>query len=118
MGKIIPLLDPAGTLINNNSALLPLADPSTGKSFKMTMAQLKSVLSAILRVKYVATGSEGTILTISALAGKNILLVVREGSIMYDTVALPDSTEYIWDSTNFTLGQALRLGERLIILYS
>lgn len=118
MGKVISILSAAGTLINNPNAVMPLANPVTGIAFKVTLTQLKAIMGGALRTKYVATGSEGTTLTISILAGKTILLVAREGAIMYDTPASPDSTEYIWDSTSFTLGQALRSGERLIILYN
>ena len=116
MGKTINLLSSGAGQLSNPSALMPLANPTTGVAGKVSLAQLATIFSPS-KQKYVATGSEGTSLTISALAGRTILLVVREGAPLYDTISSPDSTEYTWSGTVLGFQIALRAGERFNILY-
>lgn len=71
----------------------------------------------IYDMEYIATGNEGTTLTISAFAGKKIILLVRESLTQYQVSNNPNSTEFIWDGTNITLGLATNADERFLILY-
>lgn len=96
--------------------LQALGDPVTGILSSITTAQAKLIYST-QRVKYVATGSEGTALVIAALAARAILLITREGSVLSDIVSAPDTSEYTFNGTTITFGLALGAGERLIILY-
>lgn len=117
MGKKVNQLDPAtNDDISNDNRLWSCADPVSGISKKLTSQQVKQVFGT-QRFRYLATGSEGTTLTISTLAGRYILDVRREGNALFDTTVSPDSTEYIWDGTMFTFGVVLGAGERLLILY-
>lgn len=77
-----------------------------------------TVLSkAIFDTVYVADGSEGSTLTIEALAGKKILFITRESSPVYKTSASPDESEYTWDLTDLVFGAPIGIGERILILY-
>ncbi len=118
MGKKINQLTPRSDGdVANNTFLLPLADPGTGLAGKMTIAQAKAAFGP-RALKYTTTGSEGTTLTISALAGMSILSIAREGSILYEVTTTPDPAEYVWDSVNITLGVAVGgAGERFLIQY-
>lgn len=66
---------------------------------------------------YIATGEEGTTLTIPIIQGKKILLIVRENSTIYKVSSSPGSTEYIWDDTVITLGTPAIANQRFLILY-
>lgn len=101
---------------NDNTKVFPLAPDTTGTAGKATILQLKKAMS-VFKAKYVATGSEGTTLTISALAAMEILMIAREGQTMYEVSATPDTAEFIWDTTNITLGLATHAGERFLILF-
>lgn len=103
--------------VAEDSRLFPIADPATGQLSKCTNAQLKKALSTHKK-KYVATGSEGSTLTIAELAGKNIIAIIRESGPIFETDASPDSVEYIWDGTNISLGNVTGSGERFLILYN
>jgi len=67
---------------------------------------------------YVADGTEGSTLTIPAIAGKKIVFVARDGAILYPVSNLPDNTQYVFDGTTIQLGLAVqKAGERFLILY-
>ena len=67
---------------------------------------------------YMTTGTEGSTLTIPELAGKKILLLIREDNVMYLVSNLPDNTQYTFDGTNIDLGLPVqKAGERFLILY-
>lgn len=66
---------------------------------------------------YVASGTEGFAITIPAIAGKKILLVVRENSTIYKVSNNPGSTEYTFDGTTITVGTVITPGQRFLILY-
>lgn len=69
-------------------------------------------------IKYVATGSEGTTLTIPEIVGKKVLFVTRESSPIYKVSSSPTGSEYIWNDAIITLGAAVAApGERFLILY-
>lgn len=116
MGKTVNLLLLADNdTIANDNRLWSCCDPVSGISEKLTSQQVKQIFGT-QRYRYKATGGETT-LTITDLAGRYILSIIREGSTMYDTDASPDTVEYIWDGTVITFGLALNTGERLLILY-
>lgn len=68
-------------------------------------------------IKYTATGSEGTTLSIPEIVGKKILFVTRESSPIYKVSSAPISSEYTWNDTVIGLGVAANLGDRFLILY-
>lgn len=116
-GKTINLLTPlTDPQVDDINRLWAGCDPVSGESGSATGAQLKTVIGTH-HLKYVCTGAEGTVLTIGTLAQRDVLLVAREGAIIYEVVSGPDDVEYIWDGVLFTFGQALRAGERLLILW-
>lgn len=100
----------------DSTRLLPLCDSATGISGYMTMGQTKMAIAAF-KTKYIATGAEGTTLLISIISGKEILMMAREGGMLYEVVTLPDPAEYVWDGSAITLGAATTIGERFLILY-
>lgn len=101
----------------NDSYLLPLADPINGLSKKMTVAQAKEAFGVKSKL-YVATGSEGSTLTIPEIQGRQILTILRESGPLYEVGASPGSSEYTWDDTNIGLGTPVGMaGERFTILY-
>lgn len=117
MGKTINLLTPlTDTQADNNARLSPSADPVSGEAGSVTMTQQKLVIGTH-KLKYVGTGLEGSTVTITALAEKDVISIAREGAVMYEVVATPDSVEYIWDGVIITFGLAPRAGERFLILY-
>lgn len=67
--------------------------------------------------KYTATGSEGTTLSIPALAGKKIIFASRENSVIYKVSNAPDPAEYTWNNTLIELGTVTNPGERFLFLY-
>lgn len=104
--------------VAEDGRLVPIGDPSTGRLYKGTMTQLKKALSTQKHL-YTATGSEGTTITIAALAAKNIIVIFREGSPLYETDSSPDEVEFVWDGTDVTLGSAVNYaGERFLFLYN
>lgn len=67
--------------------------------------------------KYTATGTEGTTLTIPALAGKKIIFMTRGNAIIYKTSSAPASNEFTWNDTDIGLGAATNSNEPFLILY-
>lgn len=108
---------PTDEQVANGTWLWVLSDPATGKLYKPTNAQLKSVMQGF-KTKYTSTGSEGSMLTIAALEGKEILAVYKEGQVLYEVDEDPDEQEFVWDDTDLTLGQPIdQAGIRFLILY-
>lgn len=68
-------------------------------------------------LKYVATGSEGTTLSVPEIVGKKVLFVTRESSPIYKVSSGPIATEYTWNDTIIGLGAATNPGDRFLILY-
>lgn len=117
MSKKINQLDPGTDAdAKNDSYLLAQADPINGISKKITVAQAKEVFSP-KKLKYVATGSEGTTLTIPALAGYEVLLITRGIGAIYEVGASPESDEFTWDDTDIVLGTETSPGEKFNIIY-
>lgn len=114
--KINEFAIPSDADVANDANLFPIGDPATGQMYQGTVAQAKAAFSTF-RKDYVATGSEGTTLTISDLLNKDVVLVVRESAFLHEAVSSPDSSAYTWDNTNIVLGAATNPGERFMILY-
>jgi hypothetical protein len=119
MGKRIDQLDPAlDALVTDPSSLWVVCDPLDGIAKKATRSQLTAALSGITSLPYVADGTEGDTLSILALDGKTIILIIREGSGLHPVETSPDSLEYSFDGTDITLGLAVNYaGERFLIIY-
>ena len=94
-----------------------VGDPVTGQLYSVTSLQVKSLFGTS-GLKYVATGGEGTTLTISNLLAKTIQSIAREGQTIYQVSSAPDSAEYTWDGTTIMLGLAANPGERFLIVYT
>ena len=67
--------------------------------------------------KYTATGTEGTTLTIPALAGKKIIFMTRGNAIIYKTSSSPASNEFTWNDVSIGLGAGTNTNEPFLILY-
>lgn len=102
--------------VNDDTKLMPFGIGATGKMYRGTVAQAKKVFGTYKK-KYVGLGSEGVTLTLSELAGKEILQVVREGQVLHEIDVSPDTAEFVWDTTDITLGLSVNIGERYLILY-
>lgn len=102
--------------VGDDSKIVPWAVGATGFMNKATVAQIKKIMS-VQKYLYTATGSEGTTITIGALASMYILSIHREGSCMYEVVSAPDSVSFIWNGSSITLGLATSAGERFLIQY-
>lgn len=117
MSKKINQLDPATDAeAKNDSWLDGIADPINGVAKRRTTAQAKEVYGTKAE-KYTATGSEGTTITIPALAGRQILLIMRESAPIYEVGVSPSSSEYTWDDIDIVLGASTNAGERFVILH-
>lgn len=68
-------------------------------------------------IKYIATGAEGTVLSVPEIVGKKILFITRESALIYKVSSSPISSEFVWNDTIITLGAATTPGERFLILY-
>lgn len=71
----------------------------------------------IYDLKYTATGTEGTTLTIPELAGKKIIFMTRGNAIIYKTSSAPATNEFTWDDMNIGLGASVTPSEPFLILY-
>lgn len=73
---------------------------------------------SVFDLKYVATGTEGSTITPPEVAGKKILLIIRENNPIFKVSINPDPAEFTWDNTNIGLGTPVSgAGERFLILY-
>lgn len=102
--------------VGDKTKLFVLGVAADGSLGQATGTQITLVYSSTM-LYYTATGAEGTVITISALAAMYIIGIWREGPIMYPVVSAPDSVSYIWDGANITLGLAAGPGERFAIEY-
>lgn len=118
MSRKINQLDPiTSTNAKNDSWVLAQADPVSGVAKKITVAQAKEVYGT-KSLTYTANGTEGNTLTIAALSGRQILMIMRESGAIFEVGADPESSEYTWDDTDIVLGAAVSMaGERFIILH-
>lgn len=115
--KAIEFAVPTDDQVASGTMLWVLSDPVTGKLYKPTNSQLKAVMQAF-KTKYTSTGSEGSTLTIAALANKEIIAIYKEGQVLYEVDATPDEQEFVWDDTDITLGRAIDQARiRFLILY-
>jgi hypothetical protein len=67
--------------------------------------------------EYIATGAEGSTLSIPEIVGKRILFIVREGNPLHKVSNNPDTVEYVWNDTVITLGLLTIAGQRFLIIY-
>ena len=102
--------------VDDGTKVFPLANAASGLADHASMNQLKKVTST-QQLIYTATGAEGTALVSATLAARFILMIAREGMILYPVVSAPDVVSYTWDGTTITFGNALNAGERLLILW-
>lgn len=66
---------------------------------------------------YVATGAEGTTLSIPEIVGKKVVLITRGSVVIYKVSNSPSSSEYVWNDVVVSLGAVTTPGERFLILY-
>lgn len=118
MSKKTNQLDPTTDAeAKNDSYLLPLADPVNGLSKKMTVAQAKEAFGVKSKL-YVATGSEGSTLTVTDVQGKQILTILRESGPIFEVGSTPASNQFTWDDVDIVLGAPVGgAGEQFLILY-
>lgn len=103
--------------VADDTRLVGVGVASTGRMGKATIAQLKNAFATKSEV-YRATGTEGSTLTISALANRSIVAVFRGPGPIYPAVSSPASDEYTWDNTDIVLGAAVGgAGEKFLILH-
>lgn len=115
--KINELPTLTDTQVNDDTLLMMVGNASTGQLFQVTIAQMKLLLTCE-PYYYTATGSEGSTLTIAALQGKAIKLILRESGPIYEVESSPESAEFTWDGTDIDLGAPVGgAGERFLILY-
>lgn len=115
--KIYEFATPTEAQTADNTRLWVFGDPVTGLLYKPTGTQVKRAMSTY-KEKYTANGTEGDTITIAALLNKEILMIAREGQVMYEVDADPDEVEFVFDGTDITLGLAVTAaGERFLILY-
>lgn len=101
----------------NDSYLLPIADPVNGISKKMTVAQAKETFGVKAKL-YVATGSEGSTLSVTEIQGKQVLTILRESGPIFQVGTSPLSNQFTWDDTSVVLGAPVSgAGEQFLILY-
>lgn len=74
-------------------------------------------MKAVFDEKYIATGLEGSTLSIPVIVGKKILLVTRSSQPIYKVSSSPQSTEFTWDDTILELGTPANANEPFLILY-
>lgn len=118
MSKKTNQLDPTTDAeAKNDSYLLPLADPVNGLSKKMTVAQAKEAFGVKSKL-YIATGSEGSTLTVTDVQGKQILTILRESGPIFEVGSAPASNQFTWDDIDIVLGAPVGgAGEQFLILY-
>lgn len=100
----------------NDSYIFPLQNPIAGDAVMMSIGQAKEVF-ATKKLKYVATGGEGSTLTIPTIQNYSILLITRGMGIIYEVGSSPDSDEFTWNSMDIGLGTPVSTGEKFNILY-
>jgi hypothetical protein len=106
------------TEANEDTRLLPWGHGTTGQLAKVTVAQAKELFKPVA-LKYVTDGAEGSTLSIGALSGKEILIILRESGPIFEVPSSPISSEFTWDGTDIVLGAAVGgVGERFLILYT
>jgi len=96
------------------------AVPANSFTFPIIDTNMKYVNDIV----YLATGDEGSTITIPEITGKNILLLVRETFTQFETTAFDgyQTTQYLWSASddplvNINLGKPVTAGERFLILY-
>ncbi len=119
--KKINQLTTRSSLANND--LIAVADPDTGTAYKIAVSDIAATVLPLVgftidEVIYLANGSEGTSVPITALVGKTIVGVYR-GVRMRKVIGTPNVGEVKFTSSTGTLdffsGEPLAAGEYLVI---
>lgn len=74
-------------------------------------------MKLVYDVEYIADGTEGSTITVPAIVGKKVLLLIRENAPQYKVSANPTSTEYTWNFETIGLGTPAEPNERFLFLY-
>lgn len=74
-------------------------------------------MKLVYDMEYIATGMEGVAITIPGLAGKKIILLVRENSPLHKVSNNPDSVSYTWNDATIGVSVNIIAGTRFLILY-
>jgi hypothetical protein len=74
-------------------------------------------MKEVFDMEYISTGAEGTSITIPGLAGKRIILIIRENNPLHKVSNNPDSAEYTWDNTTIGTSVTITARTRFLILY-
>lgn len=115
--KINEFSVPTDAQVKNHNYLWVMGDPVSGLLYQPTGTQVARSVSTY-KYKYTAAGDEDVTITIADLVDSEILMIVREGQVLYEVDATPDEVEFIFDGTDITLGLAINNpGERFLILY-
>lgn len=97
------------TIFSQNRCQVPTSE--------IDYSPIDSDMKLVYDKEYVATGSEGSSLTIAELTGKKIVLIIRENAPLHKVSSNPDPAEYTWDNTVISLGTPVNAGARFLILY-
>lgn len=92
-------------------------DPDGGDGSSGTGGSGSGDLKLVYDLKYVATGEEGSTLSIPTIEGKKVLFVTRESAPIYKVSSAPSSAEFMWNDVTVTLGANTTPGERFLFLY-
>lgn len=121
--------NPVQFVVENDNDMVAgvIIDFSVRKMFGQNVCQVPTDLTDYITIDndmktaydiaYVATGAEGSTLSIPEIVGKRILLIAREGNILYRVSNLPDTVQYVWNDAQIALGLPTIAGQRFLILY-
>jgi hypothetical protein len=103
---------------NDNTKIIPIATVADGQVFTGTIAQAKLIFGSHYQ-KYIATGSEGTSVTIAGLIGMEVGVIIRESGVIFPILSSPASTEFSFNAATgtITLGASTNPSERFLIIY-
>lgn len=86
----------------------------------LVISGINQIDNKVYNVTYIATGAEGSTLTVPEISGKNILLATREDNIIYKVSNNPDEAEFTVSGMTITLGLPVSglPGERFLFVYT
>jgi len=101
--------------------LLLIGDPSTGYSYKATLASVVTSSATVTKVQFIpddvgypAVGA--TTYTNAAFSGADVIMVWRNGLPQWQTDPGDGDTYFTFASTTITFSAALAVSEKIIIL--
>jgi hypothetical protein len=77
-------------------------------------------MKLVYDVRYTATGSEGSTITVPEVVGKKILLLTRQNLVLdriNQNSGSPSESEFTWNDSVITLGIDVEAGDTFLILY-